>query len=196
MSVSRAEDMFKDYNRTVVGYHGTRASTAGEIVSLKATFSPSTNNDDWLGHGIYFWEHGPRNAWQWARHRYQDEEIAVIGSMIRLGNCLDLLDPENAKLLVGFHDRMVADLKAGGEKVPKNVRAKKHLDCASIEYAINVLKAEEGALVDTVRAVYVPTSGKQRLWPSSWLYHETHIQLCVRNPECILGSWLMRESPT
>jgi hypothetical protein len=60
--MSDAKMRFDDYHRTIVGYHGTRLSVALEIVSRRRTFKYSRNRDDWLGHGIYFWEHAPQQA--------------------------------------------------------------------------------------------------------------------------------------
>ena len=42
-----------DYHRTIVGYHGTRRATAARLVDGEP-FGPSENDDDWLGHGVYF----------------------------------------------------------------------------------------------------------------------------------------------
>jgi len=183
--------IFEDYHRTVVGYHGTKRATAEAIVALRAPFKASSNDDDWLGHGIYFWEYAPQRAWEWARQRHGSNDIAVLGSMIRLGNCLDLLEPSNGMRMHQLHDQMVADLRDAGRPVPKNVLAKKRLDCAVFEYSASVFE-EQGEDIDSVRAVYVPTSSKARLWASSWLCHETHVQLCIRNPRCILGTWLLQ----
>jgi hypothetical protein len=77
---------YADYHRTVVGYHSTKWSTAKAIVSGEREFEPSTNDDDWLGHGVYFWEYAPQQAFLWARSRKTskkwDEEIAVVGSIV------------------------------------------------------------------------------------------------------------------
>jgi hypothetical protein len=89
--------VFEDYHRTIIGYHGTRSDIARGIVSHERDFHPSSNDDDWLGHGIYFWEYAPQRAWSWAAQRYKTDSIAVLGAMIRLGNCLDLLEPANAQ---------------------------------------------------------------------------------------------------
>jgi hypothetical protein len=58
-----------DYDRTVVAFHGTRRAIATKLVDGDS-FDASTNDDDWLGHGIYFWEYAPQRAWAWARQRY------------------------------------------------------------------------------------------------------------------------------
>lgn len=175
---------FEDYHRTIIGYHGTRKTVAMDIVSRAKSFKRSDNDDDWLGHGIYFWEYAPQQAWKWAQKRYKGD-IAVLGSMIRLGNCFDLLEPSNAETLQKFYRQLKQETERAGRRLPKNVNAKKRLDCAVFEYAAALFKEEEQESADTITAVYVPTSGKERLWERSWLYHETHIQLCVRNPKCI-----------
>lgn len=58
------------------------------------------------------------------------------------------------------------------------------------------MERETGKKLDTIRAVYVPTTGKERLWERSWLYHQTHIQLCIRNPDGIVGIWLEKPLET
>jgi len=103
-----AQPLF-DYHRTVIGYHGTRRATANDLVD-GAPFTASANDDDWLGHGIYFWEYAPLQAWWWARRRYGEDDAAVVGAMIHLGSSLDLLDPANVGLLRAAHTNMVAML--------------------------------------------------------------------------------------
>lgn len=87
---------FDDYHRTIVGYHGTKLSTALDIVARKQSFKRSENRDEWLGHGIYFWEYAPQQAFWWAKRRQKrqnwKEPIAILAAMIRLGFCFDLLD--------------------------------------------------------------------------------------------------------
>lgn len=185
-----------DYDRVVIGYHGTRRATALGIVTHDTTFKPSRNSDDWLGHGVYFWEHAPEQAWKWAKHRYAPRtEIAVLGALIRLGNCFDLLDPENGKILSAFHADYLAECRAQGLPVRRNANARKYLDCATLQFAYAGLEAA-GQPVDSCRGVYVPTGTNARLWERSWLSREAHIQLCVRNPACILGSWLVPSAST
>ena len=62
-------------------------------------FRPSENDYDWLGSGIYFWEANPDRALAWARQRAQRKkekegiatEPSVVGAVINLGFCLDLV---------------------------------------------------------------------------------------------------------
>ncbi len=111
--------------------------------------------------------------------------------MIRLGNCFDLVDPDNAQILVRLHRRLESEANAAGKTLRRNYQAKKYLDCQVLEYAYAVFE-DEGEQVDTARGVYVSTQSKDRLWERSWLHHETHLQLCVRNPDCIVGTWMVK----
>ncbi len=114
---------YSDYHRTVVAYHGTRLETARAIVLGEKSFETSRNDDDWLGHGIYFWEYAPQQAFLWARNRQASKkwsgEIAVLGSMIRLGSCFDLLDPENIKDLSKFYRAYTVRSKVPGRSNPR-----------------------------------------------------------------------------
>ncbi len=184
---------FADYHRTVIGYHGTRRSTALRVVQDLEGYRRSENADDWLGHGIYFWEYAPKQAWAWAEQRRrtwnQSEDVAVLASMIRLGNCFDLLDPDNLDILAGFR-RDYEQLERRAGRVPReNHNKSKYLDCSVFQYAFAAFQAK-GEPVDTCRAVFVPSD--ERLWTRSGLHRHAHIQLCVRNAECILGTWLVR----
>ena len=109
--------------------------------------------------------------------------------MIRLGNCFDLLDPDNLDILAGFRqDYEQLERRAG--RVPReNHNKSKYLDCSVFQYAYAAFQAK-GEPVDTCRAVFVPSD--ERLWTRSGLHRYAHIQLCVRNAECILGTWLVR----
>jgi hypothetical protein len=184
---------FADYHRTIVGYHGTRRSAALRVVQGLEGYKESQNSDDWLGHGIYFWEYAPKQAWAWAeqRRRAQNwgEEVAVLASMIRLGNCFDLLDPDNLDVLTGFR-REYARLEREAGRTPKeNHNKSKYLDCAVFQFAYAAFEVG-GDPVDTCRAVFVPSD--ERLWTRSGVHRHAHIQLCVRNADCILGTWLVK----
>jgi len=178
---------FADYHRTVVAYHGTSRATAEKLVAGKP-FAPSENEDDWLGHGVYFWEYAPRQAWWWCRHWKHKDDPAVVGAVIRLGHCFDLLDPENVQILRDAHDQM----EAAGVELPENGNQHKLRDCAVFNYFYEAADQAKRP-VDTSRGVYVPVAAKRRIWRRSWIYEQAHIQVCVRNPASILAAWHVRE---
>jgi hypothetical protein len=88
---------YSDYHRTIIGFHGTDEPTADRLV-VGEPLRESDSDDDWFGKGVYFWEYAPKQAWWWARRFKKHDRPAVIGAMIRLGNCFDLLDPANVKI--------------------------------------------------------------------------------------------------
>jgi len=50
------------FARIIIGYHGCRQDFAEAILLGKtpiAEWQQSQNAYDWLGEGIYFWEHSP-----------------------------------------------------------------------------------------------------------------------------------------
>lgn len=186
---------FDDYHRTVIGYHGTRLSVARGIVTRRRGFEPSRNRDDWLGQGVYFWEYAPYQAEEWARRRKKllkwKEPVAVLGSMIRLGYCLDLLDPHNVRIVKSMAQNYREAELIAGRGLPENMNHHKYLDCAVFEYVYEAIRdARSGSPVDTARAVYVPTDSGKRIWKRSWISEGAHIQICVRNSASILGTWL------
>jgi len=181
-----------DYHRTIVGYHGTNVQTAAKLVA-GAPFGPSTNDDDWLGHGIYFWEYAPQQAWWWAKRRHP-QQPAVIGAMIRLGRCLDLLDPGNVPYLRKAHAGLAANVKSARQKLPKNANNHKYLDCAVFQHLFSQWD-DAGLRYETCRAVFVPMERgtMPRLWNRSGIFKGAHIQVTVRTPENILAVWSVRK---
>ncbi len=146
--IGKRKMRFDDYHRTIVGYHGTRLSTALGIVNRTRRFRVSQNRDDWLGHGVYFWEYAPQQAYWWAERRRKrqkwDEPIAILGSMIRLGFCFDLLDPYNVTYLREIYDAYRAAEAAAGRAIRENANHYKYLDCAVFQYAYAVVENSEG----------------------------------------------------
>ena len=181
-----------DYHRTVIGYHGTRKRTAEALVR-GTPFRDSENDDDWLGHGVYFWEYAPQQAWWWAERRYKDDEPAVVGAMIRLGHCLDFLDPQNGKLLEQSHKTLKEVFGITGKALPDNANNHKYLDCLVFQYMCQALQ-DSGRNVDACRAVFVPSGSRDRYWTRSGVYRGSHLQLCIRNPANILSVWHVRRN--
>jgi hypothetical protein len=84
----------------IYGFHGCDRRI-GEAVLASHThhLKLSKNDYDWLGHGIYFWEASPERGLEFARaakiRKISQGKIRfpyVVGAVIELGNCLNLLD--------------------------------------------------------------------------------------------------------
>lgn len=183
-----------DYDRTVVAYHGTHRRAAQRLVDGEP-FSPSNNRDDWLGHGIYFWEYGPKQAWWWARRKY-GPNAAVVAALVRLGWCLDFLDPANIELLRAAHTGLEAALRLAGLPMPRNSNYSKFLDCAVFNWLYRQEEAR-GTAYDSCRAVFVAARQAQgrsaRVFPRSGVFVGGHIQICIREPRNILAVWSVKK---
>jgi len=184
------------YQRTVVGYHGCDAAVAERVLAGKAWLSLSTNAYDWLGEGIYFWEHGPQRAYEWAieQARLGGAKVrnpSVLGAKINLGVCLDLLDTANTRLLGSWYARFRRFMRLNGIRVPKNRDATgsrrgdkllRFRDCAVIDYTVSRLADTERIRYQTVRGVFLEGGPA---FPGSEIALKSHIQIAVRDRKCI-----------
>lgn len=170
----------------VAGYHGTDLASARTIVS--DGFHPSSNNYDWLGTGIYFWERAPNRARQWARQRF-GSDACVIRASIDLRDCLDLTDTGHEAELKAGHAMFAAQV---GQETYDRLAAQqkgkaRRLDCAVLNFVL-ALWEEHGRAVRSVRAAFGEGSA---LWAPptgepSGILDRSHVQLAVRDPSVIL----------
>jgi hypothetical protein len=183
------------YARLVIGYHGCDASTAERILAGER-FTPSENEFDWLGRGIYFWEYGLDRAWKWAQQNKKRSTPAVVGALIQLGRCFDLFDTRFTTDLTKFARQYVDGIAKSGGAIPRNGgrdRKARFLDCAIINWALDQIehaRATDGGVrpYQTVRCGFVEGGpvfrGRGR---ATAIRRESHVQIAVRDPECIVG---------
>ena len=175
----------------ILGYHGCDASVAERLLSGKP-FRQSTNDYDWLGHGVYFWEVNPRRGLEFARELAKSERgkkikvPAVVGAVIDLGLCLDLTTSAGITQVRTAHRELDKIAKAAGVDLPKNSedQLRHNLDCAVIQALHGIRDASGEPSVDTVKGVFL--EGK-RVYRTAGFYEKTHVQVCVRNLNCIKG---------
>ena len=179
------------FARHVLGYHGCEAAFARKLLDGSVPideWNPSTNQYDWLGHGIYFWEHSPWRAARWAKERCASMgvETAVVGAVIQLGRCFDLLNEQITGLLADEYNLLAKDFADENLPLPKNCGpngGKRDLDCLVINDCLSRLRAQ-GNEHDTVRGAFSEGSD---VYPGSGFTRETHIQIAVKKSACILG---------
>lgn len=176
------------FARVVVSYHGCPKSFADALLLGKVPITEwkqSQNAYDWLGDGIYFWEHSPGRALRWARERFR-KKAAVIGAVIQLGACFDLLDEKLTALLALSYRRFAEYMAAADRTLPSNMGTEgkiRELDCAVINYCLE-RHALDGVAFDAVRGAFLEGPP---VFPGTTISAETHIQVAVRNVDCILG---------
>lgn len=199
--------MYSSLPNIIIGFHGCDKKVFDKILYEHEPFKPSTNDYDWLGNGMYFWEQNLERAWEWANcgmtnPKIQIETPAVIGAVIDLGNCLNLLDSYNIQMLKLQYEVFKAKMSILGKPIPrnKNVRGNddllmRFLDCAVIEDLHNSVREaiENGENIrpyDSVRGVFF--EGKP-IYETSGFMEQSHIQICIKNPNCIKGFFAPKE---
>lgn len=166
------------FSRIILGYHGCDPDFAEALIRGELAIDDwelSENPYDWLGHGIYFWEHGPQRAGGWGQ--------AIVGAVIHLGVCLDLTDVQYTSLLADEYESLRKVYEAEGRPLPGNKGKRHDLDCLVINELVDTA-AEAGIDFQTVRCPFLEGDPA---FPGSRIRRESHIQIAVRDRACILG---------
>lgn len=179
---------FLEYQRLIIAYHGCDQAVA-DATLRGGDLKKSDNDYDWLGTGIYFWEHGPARALEWAEFMASRKKVktpAAIGALIQLGHCFDLLDvrlTENLRLL---YPEFVKAMALSGKPLPTNDSTSKlhRLDCAFLNWAIPLIEAGKGVKFQTVRGVFIEG---EAIYPTAQIFAKSHIQIAVRDSSAIMG---------
>lgn len=196
------EALYSRRSNLVIGFHGCDKSIVDKVLSGEENLIASTNDYDWLGNGIYFWENNDVRAFEYAqdlmkRKDTSVKEPALIGAVLDLGYCMDLTDSLYLAELKEAYQVLFESLKIIGKPMPENSdignstdKLMRRLDCAVIEsvHTIN-LKAKEKEY-DSVKGVFWEGAP---LYPNAGFTEKNHIQICVRNPNCIKGFFLPRQ---
>lgn len=190
----------------ILGFHGCDQSVRDAVVkNPKEMLKQSKNDYDWLGSGIYFWENNYDRALNYAklikgypqRGNTKITTPSVVGAVIDLGYCLDLLDSEYLKLLKAGYTMLTDINKKQGQPIPQNIPVSnesdlliRKLDCAVIQTIHQFNEDEDRPAFDSVRGVFFEG---QELYPNAGFKEKNHIQIAVRNPNCIKGFFIPRE---
>lgn len=198
--------MYSRRSGLILGFHGCDKSVRDRIVSEKGVvLNKSENEYDWLGHGIYFWENNHERALKFAEELRDNppkgksnliKEPAVIGVVLDLGHCLDLLDSKHLDVLKVAYDYLCDSNIKHGLKLPENKVTEsgellvRNLDCAVIETAHALNKRLGKDDYDSVRGVFI--EGRD-LYENAGFKEKNHIQIAVRNQNCIKGFFIPRD---
>ena len=195
------QTLYSSRSNLYIGFHGCDRSVA-EAILHGENLKPSNNSYDWLGHGIYFWENNEQRALQFAeeaakRKSSSINEPFVIGAVIDLGYCLDLTDMSCLSEIRQSYEAMRDAFATLGKELPINKSLGengdlllRNLDCAVIEYEHIINEKAKVKSFDSVRGVFVEGA---ELYPGGGIKEKNHIQICVRNPNCIKGYFLPRK---
>ncbi len=184
--------MYQKQSGLILAFHGCDAKVQKEVLNSSSNLLRHSKNEyDWLGNGIYFWENSPERALRFAREVKKREPgkiqtPAVIGGVINLGKCLDLLNSENLQLVKEAYEDVKRIFESAGKPFPQNTKdlLLRPLDCLVIEHLL------EGTDFDSVRGLF--PEGNE-LYTGAGFRIKDHIQICIRNTDCIKGYFLPRK---
>jgi hypothetical protein len=148
---------------------------------------PGSEEWDWFGRGVYFWQGDPIRALEWAKrerrvHNLSPEppDVAVVCAKVRLGTCLDLVDGRHRALVARAAAAWETEMHRQGQVLQQNQDKKGYRNHAVFEYIYKHLDVA----IDTIRGVF---DEGDELFDKAGLYKLSHIHLCVRNAACIFN---------
>lgn len=114
------------YQRLILAYHGCDKAVADEVLIKGSSLKSSQKSYDWLGNGIYFWEHGPERALEWAQA--SKNVMRGMGQEVPKN---ESLNPDDRDLLL------------------------RRLDCSVLNWALDSLDQNQGnSSYDSVRGLF------------------------------------------
>jgi hypothetical protein len=179
----------------IIGFHSCEKEVGLKVLNGKDYLRPSDNPWDWLGPGVYFWEQNPHRAIQYAeecakgKQKFSGQITTpfVLGAIIELGYCLNLIEPDSLKIVEEAHNALVQTISDAGSKVAENKGANRALDCAVFKYVHESNVKTGGKEYDTIRS---PFHEGGALYKTSNFSKRLHMEVCVLNPTCIKGYFL------
>ena len=190
--------MYSKLPSLVIGFHGCDKTTFKNTLYKHNHLEQSRNLYDWLGHGIYFWENNLERANHWAVEKVKRGDYktpSVIGAVIDLGHCLNLTDSAYVPLLEMGYELVKIRANSNGGIIPVNKGGKdlllRNLDCAVIEQIHDSSsflgqwnEQTEIEEFDSVRGVFIEGN---EVYEGAGFMKKTHVQICIRNLNCIKG---------
>lgn len=181
----------------IIGYHGCDREVGLRLVNGTDDLTLSTNKWDWLGEGMYFWEEDPARAIQYSeenasgkqKNKVQAKVPFVVGAIVNLGNCLNLVEVESVKILAEAYDGLKQLIEVSGEAMPVNKEGNRALDCAVINYIHQANKEKGLPAYDSIRCAF-PEGAPA--FAGSKITSLVHIQVCIRSVGQIKGYFLPR----
>lgn len=158
-------------------YHGTSKESAEKILSTR-TYKAS-GSDEWLGRGVYFFENDPIQAHKFVKayKKLSDETVQVLFTKICVMENMHMVDltiDEDRNFLEEYERRI-------REKITSTLSPNNIYWTHKEGYALDFLF--ENRPYALVRAAYdIPKRNRTE----GFGYAQVHIQVCVKQPSCIM----------
>ena len=131
-----------------------------------------------------------------SRSKSRVTEPAVVGAVIDLGLCLNLLDSQYIRLTREAYRNLKSLHASARRPLPRNKSVGRsrdlllrRLDCAVLEM-VHLIRDEQGLTpFDSTRGVFVEGAPA---YPEAGIHELSHIQICIRDESRIKGYFRVR----
>lgn len=188
----------------VLAYHGCEEEIGKKLILDGGPIHRSDTGKEWLGPGFYVWESDPMRALEWASGKSKIKKPYVVGVVLDLGNCLDLLSRKSLEALKKSHE-MLTEAKGNSQVLDSHLCdngsypisnttekiSTSRLDCEVINYLHKKTKnGKSGKRFDTVRGLFLDGG---ELYSGSRFHNKTHVQIAVITDGCVKGFFKVRD---
>ena len=179
----------------VMGFHSCDKMVGLDVIVGRTQLRSSNNIWDWLGEGIYFWEQNPLRALEYAiesaaRKQFNKIPIRtpfVIGAIIELGNCLNLIEPESLAILKRAYLGLTKIYEEGEKSLPRNENDNRKLDSAVFRHLHKSRMESSNPPFETIRCAF---GEGEPIYPGANFTTRLHIEICVLNHNRVQGYYL------
>lgn len=202
--------MSADYRQRsglVLGFHGCDREVGEKILASNSEhLKLSTNDYDWLGKGVYFWENDPQRALEFAQEAHAKPKLSkgyiaepfVIGAVLDLRFCLDMQERTALDELQIAYQVMERRFRAEGKPMPVNKgedRGQRFLDGAVID-ALHEMRDLLNTHENTDGQFPPYHSVRGAFWEGGELFpgaagfeKKSHVQIAVRDVACCIKGY-------
>lgn len=85
----------------MIGYHANDRSRCSEFITNRNYLIIDSNDTDFLGKGMYFWEHESRAEW-WLTEKHKE---SIVKAELNLTDVLDLTDDKKLQYISRIADK-------------------------------------------------------------------------------------------
>jgi hypothetical protein len=167
------------------GYHGTKKQHAACILSEKR-FKPSKSSREWLGKGIYFFKEDVLQAFIFAKYYHKSKAISVLKTDIITENYLDTTITKHRNAIDELLNDVLEALKSKEGEFYSNILSnfpeleKGLINDNSEGYILDIMY-----LIEPYDLVICPYDIPKQEKKEYFKFKPTHLQVCVKNDECI-----------
>jgi hypothetical protein len=179
----------------VLGFHGCDKEVGLNVINGRMRLKGSNNIWDWLGEGIYFWEQNPLRALEYAIESSTKKQFNkipirtpfVVGAIIELGNCLNLIEPESLAILKEAYFGLSEIYQDAEEIMLQNENDNRRLDSAVFRHLHKSRADTLSPPFDSIRCAF---NEGDPIYPGANFTKRLHMEISVLNHDMIYGYYL------